>query len=139
MTALADNAPGVAPLLWLVNLWAAGAIVVFMVVARCALTDTEEGRAVLLTGIGALALCVAGIARRLDWAVADHLVGAAYLVIATVFAHQTIAGLCCREKGCPMPDDKPMCSPLPGEDITDIDGPDQDVDQVPLIDTGEVR
>lgn len=34
-----------------------------------------------------------------------------------------------------MPDDKPMCSPLPGEDITDIDGPDQDVDQVPLIDT----
>lgn len=88
MTALADSAPGVAPLLWLVNLWAAGAIVVFMVVARRPLTDTEEGRAVLLTGIGALALCVAGIARRLDWAVADHLVGAAYTVLATVYCSQ---------------------------------------------------
>lgn len=88
MTALADNAPGVAPLLWLVNLWAAGAIVVFMVVARRPLTDTEEARAVLLTGIGALTLCVAGIARRLDWAVADHLVGAAYVILATVYCSQ---------------------------------------------------
>ena len=52
------------------------------------LTDTEEGRAVLFTCIGALALCVAGIARRLDWAVADHLVGAAYVILATVYCSQ---------------------------------------------------
>lgn len=88
MTALADSAPGVAPLLWLVNLWAAGAIVVFMVVAGRALTGTEEGRAVLFTCIGAIALCVAGIARRLDWAVADHLIGAAYAVLAAVYCSQ---------------------------------------------------
>lgn len=88
MTALADNAPATAPFLWIVNLWAAGAITVFLIVARRPLASTEEGRAVLFTGIGALALCVAGIARRLDWAVADHLIGAAYTVLATVYCSQ---------------------------------------------------
>lgn len=29
----------------------------------------------------------------------------------------------------------PFVSPLPGEDVTDIDGPEQDVDQAPVIDT----
>lgn len=33
--------------------------------------------------------------------------------------------------------DQPMTSPLPGEDVCDIDGPVQDVDQAPLIDTGK--
>ena len=125
--------------LWAVNIAAAAAVTVFLAAAASVrgLTSTPAGRALVLTGAATLTICAAGIARRLHWPAADQLVVAAYLVIATVFAHQTIAGLCCREKGYPMPDDKPMCSPLPGEDITDIDGPDQDVDQVPLIDTGE--
>ena len=36
-----------------------------------------------------------------------------------------------------VPDAPILASPLPGEDVADIDGPDQDVDQTPLIDTGE--
>ena len=38
-----------------------------------------------------------------------------------------------------VPDVPILASPLPGEDVADIDGPDQDVDPPPLLAPGEVR